>query len=161
MNERAGMTIRRAATSDIERLAFLRVELLMEMGGRRGDDDAKELAGAARSYFESSIPTEAFVAFVAEMDGEIVGMSGIVIHSNPPVFGNPEGKEAYIMNMYTLPAHRHKGIATRLFEDSLRFIKLKEIRSVWLRASRFGKPLYKKFGFKGSSEYEYMELKLG
>ena len=158
--ETAEMEIRRATASDIDQLARLRAKLLAEMGQCDASHDTKELANAARFYFRKSIPSGAFAAFVAVDDEKIVGMSGIVIHNNPPVFGNPEGREAYIMNMYTLPAYRRKGIATRLFEASLGFIKRKRINTVWLRASPFGKPLYRKYGFRENPNYQYMELML-
>ena len=47
-----------------------------------------------------------------------------------PTHHNPSGNKAYIMNMYTNPKYRRKGIA------------------ISLEATDMGKPLYEKYGFK-------------
>lgn len=64
-----------------------------------------------------------------------------------PTYHNPSGNKAYIMNMYTHPDYRRKGIAYRTLELLVEDIKSREITSISLEATDMGRPLYEKFGF--------------
>ena len=154
------MKIRIANEADIAQLVPLRIQLLKEVGYKLEEKNIKEVEEIIKSYFTESIPNKMFIAFIAELNGEIIATSGIVIHNNPPTGLNISGKEAYIMNMYTLPAYRRKGVAKELFELSLDYVKKQGICTIWLRTTRNGKELYKKYGFTTKFECEYMELKV-
>jgi hypothetical protein len=97
------LLIRRAGLGDIEAMVRLRRDMQAELNedGRGLSPDS--VMAFNRDYFERQLPKEAFVAFVAESEGEIVATSGMVVYEAPPTPGNPSGVEGYIMNMYTLP----------------------------------------------------------
>ncbi|WP_375475066.1 hypothetical protein [uncultured Nostoc sp.] len=46
------------------------------------------------------MPQGKFLAWVAEVDSQIVATSGLVFFQRPPYNGNLSGLEAYIMNQY-------------------------------------------------------------
>src|SRR3954447_20733157 len=104
---------RLATVAEIDQLIRLRVAMQSEVG--HGDPSYwSALERELKPYFAISIPSGEFIAYVAEADGRIVGTSGMVFHQHPPSGGNLSGREAYIMNMYTLPEFRGRGIATEL-----------------------------------------------
>jgi GNAT superfamily N-acetyltransferase len=108
-----------------------------------------------QKYFADALPTGDFVAWIAEIDGKIVASSGLVLFRRPPHLENLSGVEAYIMNMYTMPEWRGKGLAKALLEQLICFAKTSNVRRIWLHATEVGRPLYEKFGFKPkSSEME-------
>ena len=57
------------------------------------------------------------------------------------------GKKAYIMNMYTNPAYRRRGIAAKTLDMLVKDAKNKGIKFISLEATDMGKPLYEKYGF--------------
>jgi len=57
-----------------------------------------------------------FFAFMAELDGEIVSFGGMVIKKIPGDFNQSMYLEGDILNMYTIPAARRKGISAQILE---------------------------------------------
>ena len=75
-----------------------------------------------------------------------------------PTYHNPSGKKAYIMNMYTNPKYRRKGIAYKTLDMLIKDSKSKGIFSISLEATDMGRPLYEKYGFiKMNNEMELPE----
>ncbi|KYG36762.1 acetyltransferase [Bacillus gaemokensis] len=60
---------------------------------------------------------------------------------------NLEGKEAYILNMYTLPEYRGNGLAKKLLQHCIKECKENGVKRIWLHSSKDGELLYKKMGF--------------
>jgi ribosomal protein S18 acetylase RimI-like enzyme len=73
----------------------------------------------------------------------------------PGNFINYEGLKGYIMNMYTLPEYRRKGICTELLKRLVETGMVMGVRSFELHATKEGEPLYIKEGFKLHSEPTY------
>ncbi len=63
----------------------------------------------------------------------------------------------YLMSMFTEPAHRGKGYATRIVRESVRWARAKGFTVMLLHASRFGESIYLKAGFERGNE---MRLRL-
>ena len=64
-----------------------------------------------------------------------------------PTFHNPSGCKAYIMNMYTRPEYRRRGIAYHTLDLLVKEIRRRGITSISLEATDMGRPLYEKYGF--------------
>lgn len=143
--------IRQAAVSDLETLVSLRMALLRESGLAAHDEHGLALAQATREYFERAIPTGQFRVWIAEAGGQIVASSGLVFCERPPLVDNLSGIEAYVMNMYTLPEWRGRGIATALIAEMVRFAQQIGARRVFLHATPVGEPIYQKIGFVSQS----------
>jgi len=114
--------IREARARDIPTLVALRRELFAAMGYRE-PELLSQVANASARYFATALPRGEFRAWVAEVDGEVVGYGRLVIHTVPPTPRNLAGKEGYIMNMFTRPKWRRRGIGTAILScilDQLR-----------------------------------------
>jgi GNAT superfamily N-acetyltransferase len=146
------LNIRQANLNDLEVLVELRLALLREAGNLESDTPTAALAEAIRQYLSKNLPTGKFVAWVAQMNGKIVGTSGVVMFERPPVNGNLSGLEAYVMNIYTVPTWRGKGVATALLEEIISYLKKTDARRIWLHATEDGKRLYEKFGFVSTTQ---------
>lgn len=55
--------------------------------------------------------------------------------------------KGYILNMYTLPEYRKKGICTRLLDDLKNIAIQMKLHHIHLHATEDGLSLYKKVGF--------------
>ncbi|MFX0015657.1 MAG: GNAT family N-acetyltransferase [Promethearchaeota archaeon] len=138
---------RRAGIKDIDSLVQFRVALFEEMGLIDGNLNLDSFQEACKDYFSKFISKEEFLSWVAENKGEIIATSGLVFFQKPPSPGNNSGREAYIMNMYTLPGWRSKGIASKLLEEIIKFLKKNEITNVSLHTTEIGRSVYEKTGF--------------
>lgn len=56
-------------------------------------------------------------------------------------------KLQFIMNMYTAPDYRRRGIAYRTLELLVEDAKSRGIKAISLEATDMGRPLYEKYGF--------------
>src|SRR5439155_17015968 len=92
-------------------------------------------------------PAERFLAWVAEVEGGIVATSGLVMLEKPPSAGNPNGLEAYVMNMYTVPDWRGQGLATRLLAEVIAYAKRTPARRISLHSTDAGRTIYRRAGF--------------
>jgi ribosomal protein S18 acetylase RimI-like enzyme len=140
--------VRRATLDDIDDLVRLRLALLREMGALVDADDAP-LAEAIRSYLAADLPAGRFIVWVGTSeDGAVIACGGLVFLQKPPSPSNHSGREAYIMNMYTAPEWRGRGLATRLFDALMGDAREASVRLVRLHATEDGRALYERVGFR-------------
>jgi GNAT superfamily N-acetyltransferase len=57
------------------------------------------------------------------------------------------GEQARLLNVYTEPAWRRRGIAERLVREALAWAAARGVGAVTLRASADGRSLYERLGF--------------
>lgn len=140
--------IRRAKHSDLENLVELRIALLQEVGNIKNKEESDKVRDANKKYYDEHLNKGAFISFVAESQGKIIGTSGVILISRPPYIHNLLGIDAYIMSVYTIPNYRGKGIATALLDNCIEFAKSTHVGRIILTASAAGKAVYEKRGFK-------------
>ncbi len=143
------MEFRKAALSDVEVLSRLRVDMLRE------EENYSEaflslMFGNTMQYIKNGFTDSSFSAWMAEDNGNIIAMGGAAYYTLPPNDWCPSGKTAYIGNVYTVPAFRRQGIASRLLSLIIEEAKENLCQRILLNASDMGRPLYEKFGFAGS-----------
>jgi len=136
---------RRATLKDVDPLVALRLAFLAEISGASEFDPV--LRASLSEYFSRMIPTEEFIAFVAVADATIIATCGLVFHRHPPSNKNPTGHEAYIMNMYTLPEYRRRGIATRLLQMLIDDARRNDCGKISMHALPNGRSIYVNAGF--------------
>jgi GNAT superfamily N-acetyltransferase len=149
---------RRANIDDVEFLIDFRVRFLDELYNHPEDDEAEILRKALHEYFSEAIPSNDFIAWLAEYSGKIIGTSGMVVWQMPARYGGLEsGKLGYILNLYTIPEARKKGICTRLLNELIKEAKSLGLKYLHLHASEEGINIYRKAGF---AKPDQIELKL-
>jgi ribosomal protein S18 acetylase RimI-like enzyme len=131
----------------IDNIISLRLALLKELGEVNSSQDEFLMETSTREYLQKALSNNEFISYMAEMNGEPVSISGMVLFKRPPYLENLQGIEAYILNMYTVPEYRGKGLAKRLLENCIEESKKSGVKRIWLHASEDGEPLYRKMGF--------------
>lgn len=139
-------SLRLATVGDIDALVALRAAFLSEFFG--ADPQGIALLTALGDYFTLAVPEGRFIAYLAEEGGRIVGIGGMVYHIHPPSVINLGGKEAYLMNMYTLPDYRGRGIATRILAKLVAHAKEAGCGRVTLHSAQKARPIYTRAGFE-------------
>lgn len=141
-------SIRRAEYTDLENLVELRMALLQEVGNMRTEEEIDKVRDANRVYYEDRLNNGDYISFIAKYQGEMIGTIGFIMIIRPPYLHNLLGIDAYIMNVYTVPDYRRKGIATALLDYGIEFAKSRNVGRMILNASPDGRAVYEKRGFK-------------
>jgi GNAT superfamily N-acetyltransferase len=150
------LRIRKAGIDDLQHLLHHRRAMFEDMGESSAYLDRTERASS--EYFREALTAGTYQAWVCETpEGEVIGGGGIVLSEWPGFPGEGRGQRATILNMYTKPKSRRRGIARRLMETMIAWCRAEGFASVSLHASRFGRPLYEALGFEPTNE---MRLKL-
>lgn len=148
------MKFRKATINDIETLMELRKKQLVDEGIEPSINIDMEL----KEFFHKKLQEGSLIQWVVEDNQEIIACGAVVFYEFPPSYTNKSGKKAYITNMYTKEDYRGQGIATSLLTKLVEEVKNAGITKIWLGASKMGRPVYKRFGFKETDEW--LELNL-
>ncbi len=149
-------TIRVASIADIPEILRQRRRMYEDMNYT----DAEALNAVATltaDYLQRAMADRTFRAWLAcELNRPIAG--GAVLVTPWPAHPNDlECRRATILNVYTDPAYRRRGIARQLMETMITWCKGEGFARVTLHASDDGRRLYESLGFEPSNE---MRLKL-
>jgi GNAT superfamily N-acetyltransferase len=87
-----------------------------------------------------------------EATDAVLAACGIFYGDFPPHYLDPNPCRAYLLNFYTAPEARGRGLATQLLQHAVDDCRARNVRVVTLHASKFGKPVYERFGFKANNE---------
>lgn len=126
--------------------------MFYEMGNT---DEAmlRELDRVSRIYFRDAIPNNKYRAWVAETpEGRVIAGGGIVVCDWPGHPRESQPRKVLILNMYTEPEFRRRGIAHRLMQTMLDWCRAEGFVYVSLHASNEGRPLYESLGFRPTNE---------
>lgn len=149
---------KRATLEDINTLVETRIEVLRAANKLCADTDMGEVERQSYLYYQKALSDGSHIAYLAFDESGCIGTGGVSFFQVMPTYHNPSGKKAYIMNMYTNPKYRRKGIAYKTLDMLIKEIKSKGISSISLEATDMGRPLYEKYGFvKMNSEMELPE----
>lgn len=149
---------KRAAIEDIDILTETRIEVLRAANKLSNDIDMSEVEKHSYDYYKKALCDGTHIAYLIFDGNCFVGTGGVSFFQVMPTYHNPSGKKAYIMNMYTRPDYRRKGIAYKTLDMLINDTKCKGITSISLEATAMGRPLYEKYGFvKMNDEMELLE----
>lgn len=138
---------KRATIEDIDELVRTRIVVLRAANKLSDDVDMSVVEKESFEYYSKSLKSDDHIAYLVYDDEKFVGAGGVSFYQVMPTYHNPTGKKAYIMNMYTAPQYRRKGIATFTLDLLVKAAKEKGISQISLEATQMGRPLYEKYGF--------------
>lgn len=151
------LKIRKVGEPDIPLMTATRIAYLTEMQGERSEAYLQELQQKLQLFFKKSMQEDSFFALLAEYEEKVVSYGGMILKKIPGDFNRSSYLEGDILNMYTLPEYRRKGISSRILEELLTAAKAMGVSKVALHCSKDGEPLYRKYGFE-NPVYPYLEL---
>ena len=145
-------SLRPVRSGDAAAIAGHRARMFQEMG-ELADLDAPRLEAATREQLEPLIDSGEYFGWLIETGGEVVAGAGVLLHRLLP--RNRDlglRQEAYVLNVYTAPAHRRRGLSKRLMAELIAWCREHDITRVTLHASTTGRPLYESLGFTPTNE---------
>lgn len=149
-------SVREATPDDAGTLNAFRQAMFLDMGEQPG----RELDDVGRRYLpwlHERLANGRFRAWLAEIDGEPVASTGLWFKDVQPSPRNSLTQVGYIINVYTRPGHRRRGLARLLVQAAVEASKAEGLSVVELHASDDGRPLYASMGFSQTNE---MRLRL-
>ena len=93
-----------------------------------------------------------YIGLFLEEENSLLAACGIFFGDFPPHFLDPNPIRAYLLNFYTAPEARGRGLATQLLQHAVDECRKANVRVITLHASKFGRPIYEKFGFTQNNE---------
>ena len=150
--------IRPAAVADAQTIVAHRRVMFFEMGYR----DARwldEMAAAFLPWLRRKMEAGEYLAwFAVAPDGSVAAGAGLWLMEWPPHVIGSGSRRGNVLNVYTEPPHRRRGLARRLMAASLDYCREHAVQIVILHASVDGRPLYEALGFQPTNE---MRIDLG
>ncbi|MBR1384641.1 MAG: GNAT family N-acetyltransferase [Ruminococcus sp.] len=151
------MIFEKADTDDIKELVELRIAYLLEDHGGIPQSSLSLIAEKLPEYFREHLNNDLLV-FVCRNENSIVSCCFLYISEKPPNPSFISGKTGTVLNVYTRPQFRRKGIAAELIRALLKEAKAKELDYVELKATDAGYGFYKSLGFEDMvSKYHNMK----
>lgn len=152
------MEYRKATIDDLDILVNTRITVLRAANKLDDNVDMSEVERESRDYYEKALLDGSHTAYLVFDDGEFVGAGGVSYFRVMPTYHNPSGRKAYIMNMYTAPDHRRRGIAYNTLDLLVKDAKAQGVSAISLEATDMGRPLYERYGFvKMNDEMELVD----
>ncbi len=151
--------IRRIELNDIEKLVFHRIDYLAEMQSDRPNEYKEILQSELITFFHKSIIDNSFWGLIALYGGQEVAYAGMIVNQIPGDFNRATYREGAILNVYTIPTARRRGVSRLILKQLLVESKLLGITKVGLHSSDLGKVLYQSLGFE-TPIYPYLELSM-
>jgi GNAT superfamily N-acetyltransferase len=144
-------TIRRATVADAEAIIYHRCRMFADMG--YGDESARDaMAAAARPLVLAALKDGSYQGWFVEDGDRVVAGGGLAIVGFHPTPHDPSPRRVWVLNMYTEPAYRGRGLATQLLQNITTWCREQGFRQVFLHASDAGRPIYERAGFRPTSE---------
>ena len=141
------MDYRKATIKDLEELVRTRIIVLRAANKLDENTDMSEVERQSRDYYKKALADGTHTAYLVYDNDRFIGAGGVSYYRVMPTYNNSRGEKAYIMNMYTAPDYRRKGIAFKTLDLLVQDAKEKGITAISLEATDMGRPLYEKYGF--------------
>lgn len=148
----------KADINDLEQLVGLRTSYLIEDYGTVPQKKLDKISEKLPDYFRRHLNKDCFV-YAAKSENEIVSCCFLTVTEKPsnPSFIN--GVVGTVMNVYTKPEYRRKGLAGKLMKMMIEDSEKMGLDFVELKATDSGYNLYKSVGFEdAASKYHNMKI---
>ncbi len=162
MSEPAAILVREATPDDAGTIGRHRAAMFRDMGSIASDAAERALRDATAAYARDAIARGEYRGWFAEplaAPGHVVAGAGVQVRALVPRPGAGGSvlvrPQALVLNVYTEPTWRRRGLGDRLMRAVLAWADMAEMSSVVLHASDAGRALYERLGFRPTNEMIY------
>ena len=164
--ETAEFAIRQATIDDAAIIAQHRARMFRDMDEiSAGTFD--DFVAASEAWTERALASGEYVGWLAVPKSEpdcVVGGAGVQLRQAPPHPCRPpqdgafaKGRHAIVLNVFTEPEWRNRGIAVALMNEILRWARAEKLDRLILHASAQARSLYERMGFVATNEMRFGE----
>jgi ribosomal protein S18 acetylase RimI-like enzyme len=157
--------IRPATIRDIDVVARHRASMFLDMGSIT-PDLINDIVDRTMTYLQEAVPRSEYIGWVTSPEGEpdrIVAGAGVQVRRVLPFprlgpddrADVADGRQAIVLNVYTEPSYRRRGLARALMYEVLAWARETDLESLVLHAAPDGRPLYEALGFTVTNEMRF------
>jgi GNAT superfamily N-acetyltransferase len=157
------ISIRCVTPADAAVVAYQRARMWQDMGDLPDSALFETLRARAEDQFRHLITTGDYVGWLAAPHAEpqsVIAGAGIFLRASLPsprkengrTVGVTTGKLGLLINVYTEPEWRRRGVAMLLMRRAIDWSREQRLDRLILHASDAGRPLYEKMGFVSTNE---------
>jgi GNAT superfamily N-acetyltransferase len=145
-----GVTIRPVTPEDAEILSTLKIEFLEAIiGAPMSEEKRVFMRELLVPYFAESITSGEYIGRIAEEKGVPAGTGGVVIYKLPPfTMGMQSGRKGYVMNIFTCPDFRRRGICRAIMQWLKKDAHAAGVEYLHLHATDMGIDIYRSLGYQ-------------
>jgi GNAT superfamily N-acetyltransferase len=148
----AEITIREATAGEAAVILHQRRSMFRDMG-EGTVEELDRMVEVARPWLERAWADGSYRHWLAvDGPGRVVAGGGVLLCPWPANPRDPCTQRAVILNVYTEPEFRRRGIARQIMLTILEWVKAQGFQAVNLHASSEGRDLYEKLGFEATNE---------
>jgi GNAT superfamily N-acetyltransferase len=146
-----GLTLRPATEEDAALIAAHRRAMFADMGS--SDTVRLETMEAEfTQWVREKLARKEYLGWFVVDGVAVVAGAGLWLMDWPPHIIGRGARRGNILNVYTAPDYRRRGLARRLMEAVLEWCRTNNIETVVLHASAEGRTLYATLGFEPTNE---------
>ena len=146
------LTVRRETIEDRAAVAALRATWAAEQEPGLPDDPDFE------DVYSGWVDANPRKFFVAEVDGELVGMLNLLVFGRMPKPGKAPSRWVYLGNAYVLPPCRNAGIGARLVAAAIEFSQGINAARMVLSPSPASRDIYARLGVQPAEELRVLQF---
>jgi ribosomal protein S18 acetylase RimI-like enzyme len=143
--------LRRATPDDAPLITHQR-HLMFGDNDLATEDRYAEMNLAFEPWVRERLADGRYVGLFLEEDATVLAACGIFYMDFPPHYLDPAPTRAYLLNFYTAPEARGRGLAKHLLQLAVDDCHARNVKVITLHASKFGRPIYEHFGFLQNNE---------
>jgi GNAT superfamily N-acetyltransferase len=158
--------IRRAEVRDAAVIAGHRARMFHDMG-ELSDETVDDFLAASQSWTERALGSGEYIGWLATPQKEpalIIAGAGVQRRQVPPHPHRPsrngafaKGRHAIVLNVFTEPEWRARGVAGLLMEEIIDWARAEKLDRLVLHASAQARSLYERMGFVATNEMRFGE----
>ena len=153
------LTFRTAGIGDLELLTESRLRAIRTYRHRSETAALPHgLPDAVRDYYRQALASGSHIALLALAGERLAATGGLDLRREMPSYHNPAGLSGHIMNIWTDPAFRGRGIAWRMLDLLTAAACERGCLTVSLHTTAMGRPLYQRYGFTATDDEMELEL---
>ncbi|MDD2420078.1 MAG: GNAT family N-acetyltransferase [Bacteroidia bacterium] len=158
-NKNSRIRIRQLTIKDIGLFSKYRLDYLEELLGSSSTEQRNKTGKLLDEYFSEAMEQGHLHAVMALEGEKVLSFGAMVIKKIPGDFKKPFYLEGDILNMYTIPGARSRGLSTLVLDHLIDEARKRGICKLSLHTTKAGEKLYRNAGFK-EPQYPVLELNL-
>lgn len=143
----ASPIVRLATSADAALMAEYRLRFNIELSPPQPQEVIDRLRSDLIQYFQTHTDNGDFISVIAFYGEEVAGIGSMEPRIIPGNFKNPSGRWGFILNMYTVPEFRKRGVARAILNKLIQTGTECGLTAFELLATKDGQPVYEKAGF--------------
>ena len=144
--------LREAGPDDLPVILDHRKAMFKDMG-LTNEAGLDAMAAGSEAFLVQALADGRYRGWLAELpEGDVVAGGGLLIAPWLTHPQDPEPRRGEILNIYTEPAYRRRGLARRLMQVMIDWCRDQGFPWITLHASEDGRALYESLGFRPTNE---------